>query len=207
MVLTTGAAAGRGADAAPGQVVAPGEVGLRERKKRRTRASIHDAALNVAMVRGLDRMTVEEISSEADISVRTFFNYFPSKAAAVLGVTIDPLSEEERARFLASEGRLVDDLCGLLATHVAIPPDMGPLRPLVTAHPELVDDVGPQMSAIRKDLTILTARRTGDQHIADLAVSLVLAAFGVAMHSGSAPADDLAEPLRRTVAEIGELAR
>lgn len=195
-------------DGAAGSTAAPPEaVGLRERKKRRTRASIHDAALNLAMVRGLDHTTVEEISTGADISVRTFFNYFPSKAAAVLGVTVDPLCDEERASFLVGDGDLVDDLCRLLAGHVVIPQDMGPLRALVAAHAELVDDVGPQMSAIRKDLTALTAERTGDRHTADLAVSLVVAAFGVVIHSGSAPVDDLADPLRATVREIGRLAR
>lgn len=187
--------------------VPPEAVGLRERKKRHTRASIHDTALNLAMARGLDHMTVEEISAGADISVRTFFNYFPSKAAAVLGVTVDPLCDEERAAFLTGGGNVVDELCGLLACHLTIPQEMEPLRALVAAHPELVDDVGPQVSAIRKDLTSLTAQRTGSRHTADLAVSLVVAAFGVVIHSGSAPVDDLADPLRATVREIGELAR
>lgn len=183
------------------------EGGLRERKKRRTRATIHAAALGLALERGLDQVTVEEISAGADISVRTFFNYFPSKTAAVLGVTVDPLGDEDRKHFLAGAGNPVGDLCGLLVSHVTVPADLGALRRLVAERPELVDDLGPQMSAIRKDLTALTARRTGDERTAELAVSLVLTAFGVTIHSESGAVDDLAATLRRTVREIGELAR
>jgi AcrR family transcriptional regulator len=59
--------------------------GRRERKKRETRAALIAAALRLAVDKGPDEVTVEEISEAADVSVRTFFNYFPKKEHAILG--------------------------------------------------------------------------------------------------------------------------
>ncbi|GAA1550992.1 TetR/AcrR family transcriptional regulator [Kribbella hippodromi] len=58
---------------------------MRERKKRETRAALADAALRLALEKGPDQVTVEEIAEAADVSVRTFFNYFPHKEYAILG--------------------------------------------------------------------------------------------------------------------------
>ncbi|SMG13429.1 TetR family transcriptional regulator [Agreia pratensis] len=60
-------------------------VGLRERKRRATSRSIQFTVLELAAERGLDQVTVDEISRVANISPRTFFNYFPSKEAAMVG--------------------------------------------------------------------------------------------------------------------------
>jgi AcrR family transcriptional regulator len=58
---------------------------LRERKKLQTRAALTDAALRLALEKGPDNVTAEEIAEAADVSVRTFFNYFPHKEYAILG--------------------------------------------------------------------------------------------------------------------------
>lgn len=59
--------------------------GLRERKKRETRQALRTAALDAVLERGLRVVTVEEIAAAANVSVRTFFNYFSSKEEAVVG--------------------------------------------------------------------------------------------------------------------------
>ncbi|SDQ71092.1 transcriptional regulator, TetR family [Curtobacterium sp. UNCCL20] len=94
------------------------EPGLRERKRRATRLAIQQAALRIAIEDGLPAVTVDEISRRADVSPRTFFNYFPNKEAAILGE--DPTLSDDAARetFVAGgpKGDLLADV-GTLLVH------------------------------------------------------------------------------------------
>jgi len=75
------------------------EPGLRERKRAQTAEAIHVAAAELALERGLDATTIDAISERADVSTRTFFNYFSSKEDAVLGIDETAVSLElERVR-------------------------------------------------------------------------------------------------------------
>src|SRR5699024_6085281 len=68
-------------------------LGLRERKKLATRRNIKQAALHLALEEGLESLTVEAISEVADVSPRTFFNYFSSKEEALVGENFEAEAE------------------------------------------------------------------------------------------------------------------
>ena len=70
------------------------ELSLRERRREQTWRALHEAALKRVREHGMRGPTVEEIAREAGVSPRTFFNYFPSKEDAVLGLREPVVSEE-----------------------------------------------------------------------------------------------------------------
>lgn len=55
------------------------EIGLRERKKQRTRETIARVGLDLFAERGYHATTLADIAEAADVSTRTIFAYFPCK--------------------------------------------------------------------------------------------------------------------------------
>ncbi|MEC3977628.1 TetR/AcrR family transcriptional regulator [Amycolatopsis sp. H20-H5] len=60
------------------------ELGLRERKKVRTREAISSAAIALFLESGFDAVPVAEVARVAEVAKRTLFAYFPTKEDLVL---------------------------------------------------------------------------------------------------------------------------
>lgn len=90
------------------------EPGLRERKRLATRRAIQLAALRLVKARGLEAVTIDEISHAADVSPRTFFNYFTSKESALVGDGPMRPSDAEVEAFVDSPGSLLEDLARMM---------------------------------------------------------------------------------------------
>jgi AcrR family transcriptional regulator len=187
--------------------------GLRERKRLATRHAIQHAVLRLVLERGLEHVTVEEISREADISPRTFFNYFVSKEAALAGDAPDLLHDEHVATFVAGgpSGDLLHDLCDLLADAADQGSDSRETlllrRDLHGRYPHLFALRMAGMRAFEDELAALISRRlvhdepqlkNEPEVLASRARLVTLVAFGALRHAWTCWADadrDSDEPL------------
>ena len=79
-----------------------------EDRRRELRSVISAAAVDLVIERGLDAVTVDEIARAANVSRRTFFNYFPSKEDAVLGLREPVVSEEMADTYLTNAQRIAE---------------------------------------------------------------------------------------------------
>lgn len=93
-------------------------LGLRERKKLRTRATIVDVAARLCAQNGYENTTVDQIAAAADVSPRTFSRYFPSKEA-VVGALIEDTSEHV-AQALAHQPRDITEHEALARAHIEL---------------------------------------------------------------------------------------
>ena len=73
-------------------------LGLRERKKLKTRETIRREAFRLIDENGYASTTVEQIAEAAEVSPSTFFRYFPSKESIVFADDLDPVLLDALAR-------------------------------------------------------------------------------------------------------------
>ena len=97
-------------------------LGLRERKKIKTRLAIRREAFRLFDANGYAATTVEQIADAADVSPSTFFRYFPSKESLLLADDLDPL---------------------VLAAFKAQPPDLSPSQAIRRAYETTMAGLSP----------------------------------------------------------------
>lgn len=86
-----------------------------EANKAATRNAIVETAMNLVRLKGPGRFTVDDIATAAGVSRRTFFNYFPSREAALV-VSIEDFLDHAADQFLArpAEEPLVESMYEVL---------------------------------------------------------------------------------------------
>ncbi|WP_250027479.1 acyl-CoA-like ligand-binding transcription factor [Paractinoplanes maris] len=186
----------------------------RDRKKQQTRAALMAAALRLVDERGLDHVTVEDISEAADVSPRTFFNYFATKDDALLGGPL-PHGPSMHDRLLAvpSGVALVPALLEAISADIAEIQDQRDFWLLrlrvIKDNPSLVSMLVARGECAEAETIVAVAARTGlpaDDLFPQLAATLTGAAFRTAMMRWATAGDgrDLLDLVREAFAVLAE---
>jgi AcrR family transcriptional regulator len=189
-------------------------LGLRERKKLGTRWALSDAALELALERGLENVTREDIANRAGVSLRTFNNYFAGKYEAVAFRQIDRM----RQSLAAFRERPADEPLWSAITEAVLEPleaegaaDVRPTPDELAVIRELLS-ARDMRAALSRDLFAdwvdAIAQRTGTDPARDMyprLVAAVIRAVGETAMEAYANADPpvaFTELLRRGYADV-----
>jgi AcrR family transcriptional regulator len=191
--------------------------GLRERKKAATRQALHDAAVELAVAHGFERVTVEAIADAASVSRRTFSNYFAGKEEALLygdQSRMARLVELVRARPGAEPPwTALTRGAEELYRQIGEPdPEWVARNTLIRRHPALVAQQIAAYTGVERELATEVAARgseTATALRARLMAAMFLGALRVATHvwldrSGGV---SLAEVVREALREAGDTFR
>ncbi|MBQ0982837.1 TetR/AcrR family transcriptional regulator [Micromonospora sp. M61] len=185
-------------------------TGLRERKKAATRLALHEAALRLAADEGIDAVTVEAIADAANVSRRTFSNYFSNKEQALFhGDTMrlhrllqlireQPVDEAPWTVLSRAAERLTEEVFG------GSEPSWLTQRRKLRGHPGLAPHQVAAYAAIERELAAELAHRLTDDDVAlrsRLLAATFLAILRVAVqHWIEHPGDPMAETVRTALA-------
>ncbi|MEJ6547957.1 MULTISPECIES: TetR/AcrR family transcriptional regulator [unclassified Corynebacterium] len=100
------------------------ECGLRERKRRETRLRIEDCATALILEHGFHQVTIDEICEKAEVSRRTFFNYFDSKDQVAAGRGVPPIPADDLEAFATTDSpNIIRDILEYIGRTVDNDPD------------------------------------------------------------------------------------
>ncbi|OLT32593.1 TetR family transcriptional regulator [Actinomadura sp. CNU-125] len=176
-------------------------MGLRERKKLETRDALSAAAIGLIVERGWSAVTIEDIAAAANVSVRTFRNYFSGKAEAVAARHVDRMRRvADGLRARPADEPLWDAIGAAVQEQFGSPPDRRPPDPdgadgadaeglrrradgvrLLLGEPALAGEMAKAHAAAEAELAAAIAERTGTDTARDLYPGLTAAVLGAAV--------------------------
>jgi len=164
------------------------DVGLRERKKRATRAALSQAAWSLMVERGIDAVTAETVAATVDVSPRTFRNYFSSREEAILdGIVQRASSLVEALRARPADEPVWDSLAHVLPEAITnVLGDRDDIAVLVrvsAANPALLAQQLTVFARVERLIAEVIAERTGADVERDLAPHLLAAVPGALMRA------------------------
>jgi AcrR family transcriptional regulator len=138
-------------------------LGLRDRKRIETRERLEKCAVTLVMRDGIENATIDAISDLADVSPRTFFNYFDSKEDAILGLRDVEMTDEAIAAHIAAnpDADAVESIVRLIVTRLGTSITDRDVRAtrleLVLRHPQLMGRQFAQMTRMAERLSTAVA--------------------------------------------------
>ncbi|MDA3627249.1 TetR family transcriptional regulator [Saccharopolyspora sp. WRP15-2] len=139
--------------------------GLRERKKRATRQALQHAAIRLFLERGVEAVTVEDICTRAEVSPRTFFNYFTAKEEVLVPWNSDIVARTAQAVLAQpadhSPIRVAHTVLGSAIDSAMAAPTWRDQAQVLRAHPELMPRVVLASRALEAALADGLAQRLG----------------------------------------------
>lgn len=183
---------------------------MRERKKQQTRSALHRAALEMVADRGIAQVTTEEIAERAGVSARTFFNYFPTKEAAVLGIGPDvPQRVGEWLRERPTEESAPEAVRAVLmryAYELHADQDLWVLRrTVIRSDPSVLQAMAALSSAVERSVSQALADRLAVDADEDLWPSLLVSVTWAAIRVAMNHSRDHQTPIDEAIDEAFEL--
>ena len=179
-------------------VVMTASVPLVERKRRRARQRIVQAAEELFDAYGFDKVSVSDIAERAEVGRTTFFRYFGDKQEVVFAKqqelldTITSARKEDACAVAQTAAEAIEQLRPIvldLCAHITADQTAYTRHyQLLQQHPELRARDALKMQQIADTLTDLLTHRGCDEATARLGAEIALACYRVPVHLGNDPA-------------------
>jgi AcrR family transcriptional regulator len=163
----------------------PPRLGLRERKKARTRLQIQEHALRLFREQGYEATSVEQIAEAAEVSPSTVFRYFPTKPDLVINDDLDERMIEafraqppELSAVQALRASFRSGFGGLAGEELALQYER---ERLMRSVPELREAMLGELARTMREIADLVAERSGRPTDDDAVLALAGAVIGLSI--------------------------